>query len=94
MPATNLLEVLDDIEDSAENYSSFKEWEAMLKTMSEEIKEQSKHKAQVYLNLTTMHGSKGLEFNPYLLWGQLMALFHIIKVIRLLKLREERRLLY
>ncbi len=94
MPATNLLEVLDDIEDSAESYSSFKEWEVMLKTMSEEIKDQSKSKTQDAINLTTMHGSKGLEFNTVFIIGAVDGIVPHHKSQSPCAIEEERRLLY
>lgn len=96
MPASSLLEVLDDIEDSIENYDSFQEWENMLKTMSEEVKTQGKVKNNKHeaLNLTTMHGSKGLEFNTVFIIGAIDGIVPHHKSHLPSELEEERRLLY
>lgn len=65
MSASSLLEVLDEIEDSAKAFTTVEEWEACLKDLAARIKEQSggRGKAKDTVMLTTMHGSKGLEFN-------------------------------
>ena len=96
MPASSLLEVLDDIEDSTEGYVSFKEWENMLKTMSEEVKTQTNHKniKQEALNLMTMHGSKGLEFNTVFIIGVVNGTIPHHKSHLPAELEEERRLFY
>ena len=96
MPASSLLEVLDDIEDSTEGYVSFKEWENMLKTMSEQVNAQAKNKniTQEALNLMTMHGSKGLEFNTVFIIGVIDGTIPHHKSHLPAELEEERRLFY
>lgn len=96
MPSSSLIEVLDDIEDSVGNYNSFYDWENMLKTTAEQVKNQGKsqHNKHDVLNLTTMHGSKGLEFNTVFIIGAIDGTVPHHKSHLPSELEEERRLLY
>ncbi len=93
---TNLLEVLDEIEDSAQGFDSYMEWEAFLLEMSQKVKEQASRKGRMQdlLTLTTMHGSKGLEFHTVFVLDVVEGSIPHQKSETIQELEEERRLLY
>lgn len=94
MPVQSLYEILEDIEESAESYLSCKEWEEALKEMSEQIKQNNKRSVQDTLVLTTMHGSKGLEFDTVFIIDVVEGILPYHKSVTNEEIEEERRLLY
>lgn len=94
MPALSLFEVLEDIEDSAQNYHSLEEWEEALIEMSTQIKQTAKKDATDTLTLTTMHGSKGLEFDTVFIIDVVEGSIPYHKSTSVQEIEEERRLLY
>lgn len=94
MPALSLFEVLEDIEDSAQNYNSLEEWENALKETSQEIKNSSKRRNSDVLTLTTMHGAKGLEFDTVFIIDVIEGIIPYHKSNLEEEIEEERRLLY
>lgn len=94
MPAMSLFEVLEDIEDSAQNYQSLEEWESALIDMSTQIKQTNKKSSMDTLTLTTMHGSKGLEFDTVFIIDVIEGIIPYHKSITMQEIEEERRLLY
>ena len=93
MPAQSLLEVLDDIEDSARAYESVEEWENALYLMAKKIQSTPKKRQQGMLSLSTMHGAKGLEFDTVFVIDLVDGIvpYHKTKGE---EIEEERRLLY
>ena len=94
MPVQSLYDVLEDVEDSAENYTSLEEWEAALIEMSHQVKQNTKRNHTDTLTLTTMHGSKGLEFNTVFIIDLVDGILPYHKSVTLEEIEEERRLLY
>lgn len=94
MPVLSLYEVLEDIEDSAIQYSSLEEWETALKEMSNQIKSATSKKQIDMLTLTTMHGAKGLEFDTVFIIDVLDGIIPYHKSESMQEIEEERRLLY
>ncbi|MBE6023466.1 MAG: ATP-dependent helicase [Cellulosilyticum sp.] len=94
MPAMTLFEVLEDIEDSAQNYETLEEWESALIEMATQIKQTTKKSASDLLTLTTMHGSKGLEFDTVFIIDVVEGTIPYHKSATLQEIEEERRLLY
>ena len=94
IPAANLIEVLDEIEDSAKSYTSYLEWEDMLKQVSDKIKSKNSNLSEDMVNLSTMHGSKGLEFRIVFVSGLVDGVIPHKKCISKEDIEEERRLLY
>ena len=94
MPALSLFEVLEDIEDSAQNYQTLEEWEEALIEMSREIKNSSKRRSSDVLTLTTMHGAKGLEFDTVFIIDVIEGIIPYHKSQSQEEIEEERRLLY
>ena len=94
MPAQSLYDILEDIEDSASNYSSLKEWEDALIEMSQKVKQNIKKSHTDTLTLTTMHGSKGLEFDTVFIIDVVDGIIPYHKSVTMEEIEEERRLLY
>ncbi|MBU3804116.1 MAG: ATP-dependent helicase, partial [Candidatus Cellulosilyticum pullistercoris] len=94
MPSLSLFEVLEDIEDSAQNYQTLEEWENALKEMSQEIKDSVKRRNANVLTLTTMHGAKGLEFDTVFIIDVVEGIIPYHKSNLEEEIEEERRLLY
>ncbi|KIR02114.1 putative ATP-dependent DNA helicase YjcD [Lachnospiraceae bacterium TWA4] len=59
-----LLEVVDELKESAKDFSSYKEWFEAIEDYKEELKRQRQVKDMDGVILSTMHSAKGLEF-PY-----------------------------
>ena len=94
MPAMSLFEVLEDIEDSAQNYQSLEEWEEALCEMAVQIKQNTKKSTAETLTLTTMHGAKGLEFDTVFIIDVVEGMIPYHKSVTMQEVEEERRLLY
>lgn len=94
MPVLSLFEVLEDIEDSAQNYHTLDEWENSLREMSLEIKNSIKKRNSNVLTLTTMHGAKGLEFDTVFIIDVIEGIIPYHKSQSEEEIEEERRLLY
>lgn len=94
MPVQNLFEVLEDIEDSAQNYQTLDEWENSLREMSIQIKGANRKNSSDMLTLTTMHGAKGLEFDTVFIVDVVEGIVPYHKSEKQQEIEEERRLLY
>ena len=94
MPLQSLYDVLEDIEDSASNYDSLIEWETALVEMSQKIKQTIKKSPTDTVTLTTMHGSKGLEFDTVFIIDVVDGIIPYHKSVTKEEVEEERRLLY
>ena len=93
MPAESLLEVLDDIEDSASSYDILETWEESLRQMANQLRMTPKKRQKDMLTLTTMHGAKGLEFNTVFVIDLVDGIVPYHKSLGE-EIEEERRLLY
>lgn len=94
MPVQSLLDVLDDIEDSAASYTQVEEWERALIEMSQQIKATKKTPHSDLITLTTMHGAKGLEFDTVFIIDVVEGSIPYHKSQSPKEIEEERRLLY
>lgn len=94
MPVMSLFEVLEDIEDSAQNYQTLEEWEAALIEMATQIRQTTKKTSAETLTLTTMHGAKGLEFDTVFIIDVVEGTIPYHKSVTMQEIEEERRLLY
>lgn len=63
-----ITEILDQVQESARNMDTFAQWSDFIRDYSEKLKESRKSDDRDAVVLTTMHQSKGLEFeNVYIL---------------------------
>ncbi|MCI9161870.1 MAG: ATP-dependent helicase [Lachnospiraceae bacterium] len=96
MKPEELLEVADQLQESASGFSSVQEWFAHMKEYGEQLKEQAKRREKDTdcVSLMTMHSSKGLEFSVvYILDANERVTPHHKAVLEA-DLEEERRMFY
>lgn len=95
IPVTGLMELLDEIEDSTQNYNDVEAWEEALYDQAMSIKQGAKaNKGQDAVILTTMHSAKGLEFHTVCILDANDGITPHNKSIGEIQLEEERRLFY
>ena len=94
MPVSSLIEVLDDIEESAMQYEDVMSWEESLIQMAQHIQKNVKNRQADMLTLTTMHGAKGLEYDTVFVLDVVDGMVPYHKSQQTLEIEEERRLLY
>lgn len=96
IPVEDLLEVLDQVQESTKGFSSAEEWFAHIREYGQMLKEQkqNRHRDQEQVTFSTLHSAKGLEFSiVYLLDVNEGTIPH--KKARLLAdIEEERRMFY
>ncbi len=94
IPVTTLFELLDELEESAEGFQEVIPWETFLKDMSQQVRQNARKQTGILdqLTLTTMHGSKGLEFQSVFILDVLEGVIPHHKSCN--DVEEERRLLY
>ncbi len=96
MNLDNLLEVLDEITESARDYHSYEEWFAYIEEYGQELERQArKNKGNKKgITLTTMHSSKGLEYEVVFVIDSNEGVTPHKKAVKEADLEEERRLYY
>jgi DNA helicase-2/ATP-dependent DNA helicase PcrA len=87
----DLMEVLDEIQETAKDVKNFDEWFAYMDTYREGLQKKESHEG---LNIMTMHGSKGLEFEVVFLPEVNEGLAPYRKAVLPEELEEERRMFY
>jgi DNA helicase-2/ATP-dependent DNA helicase PcrA len=91
-----LIEILNEIGESARNYITIDEWFKHIDEYRDMMQEKNNH-SEIYkdaVTLTTMHSSKGLEFNVVWIVGVVEGLIPHERSIRDKDIEEERRLFY
>lgn len=96
MNEEDLFEVLEEIQASAKQYKTIEEWFVHIDEYSERLKEQMKESKNMEngVLLTTMHSSKGLEFDVVFLMDANEEITPHKKAIKDVDLEEERRMFY
>ncbi len=92
-----LLEVLDEIQESARDFKSYEEWFTSMEDYKEELKKQAiEHKElkKEGVMLATMHSAKGLEFEAVFIVDANEGITPHKKAVLAADLEEERRLFY
>ncbi len=91
----DLEEVLNQVQESAKPYHSFEEWFAYIEDYGEELKKQKeKTSEEKGVTLTTMHSSKGLEYEVVFVMDVNDGVCPHKKAVKEADLEEERRLFY
>lgn len=91
-----LMDVLEELQESAKGYDTYEEWFAYIREYTEELNRQSK-KNQEEKNgvvLSTMHSAKGLEFERVFLPDVNEGVIPHKKSIKEEDIEEERRMFY
>ena len=96
MNAEDLFEVLDEIQMGAKEYASMEDWFRHIREYSEHLKQQVEQgqKNADGVMMTTMHSSKGLEFNTVFLLDANEEVTPHKKAVKDADLEEERRMFY
>lgn len=97
MNPDDLEEVLNQIQESAKEYHSFEEWFAYIESYGEELKKQmeaGRQQQKSGVTLTTMHSSKGLEYEVVFVMDINEGVSPHKKAVKEADLEEERRLFY
>ena len=96
MNPDDLEEVLNQIQESAKEYHSFEEWCAYIESYGEELRKQMEAGRQQKsgVTLTTMHSSKGLEYEVVFVMDINEGVTPHKKAVKEADLEEERRLFY
>lgn len=90
-----LLEVLDEIQESAKGYDTLEEWQKHIEEYGENLeKQQREREKQDGVILCTMHSSKGLEFPIVFIPEANEGITPYQKAVLKEEIEEERRLFY
>ena len=97
MDAAGLFETADEIQESAKNYHTYQEWFDAIEAYGRELNEQKKNQRKQEpegVTLTTMHSSKGLEYEVVFVIDVNEGITPHRKAVKDADLEEERRLFY
>lgn len=97
MNPEDLNEVLDQIQETAKEYDTFEQWFQSIEEYGEELKKQmeaGRKRDQKGVTLTTMHSSKGLEYEVVFIIDSNEGICPHKKAVKEADLEEERRLYY
>ena len=97
MNPDDLEEVLNQIQESAKEYHSFEEWFSYIDSYGEELEKQmeaGRQQQKSGVTLTTMHSSKGLEYEVVFVMDINEGTTPHKKAVKDADLEEERRLFY
>ncbi len=95
--AEELIDLLDELQESARGFQTYKEWFRYMEDYKEELKKQAvenKDQKRDSVVLATMHSSKGLEFNAVFIVDANEGITPHKKATLPADLEEERRLFY
>ena len=96
MNVEDLLEVLSDLQESAREYHTYEEWFIYIEKYTEEMEQLKKRQQEVKdgVHLTTMHNSKGLEYEKVFILDAAEGITPYKKAVLEPDLEEERRMFY
>ncbi|WP_455194378.1 ATP-dependent helicase [Eubacterium ramulus] len=95
IPFEDLADVLDELQENARGFETFDSWFEHIKQLREELEEQAKsYKVAEGVNLSTLHSSKGLEYDTVFLVDVNENVMPNKKAVLDVDLEEERRMFY
>ena len=95
IPFEDLTDVLDELQENARGFDAFDTWFEHIEQLREELEEQAKsYKATDGVNLSTLHSSKGLEYDTVFLVDVNEKVMPNKKAVLDADLEEERRMFY
>lgn len=96
MNAEDLMEVLNELQESARAYKTYDEWFAYMERYKKEMDEMRKRQQEVKegVHLATMHSSKGLEYDKVFILDAAEGITPYKKAVLDVDLEEERRMFY
>ncbi|MBH1941692.1 ATP-dependent helicase [Mobilitalea sibirica] len=93
----DLLEILDELQESAKSYQTFEAWFGYMEAYKEELKQQAEESKRDNIDritIATMHSSKGLEFEVVFIVDANEGITPHKKAVLAADIEEERRLFY
>ncbi len=97
LKSEELIEILDELEESAKNYDTFDSWFRHMEEYKEELKVKAREARENntdMVTLATMHSSKGLEYKVVFIIDANESITPYRKAILEADMEEERRLFY
>ena len=96
MNAEDLMEVLNELQESTRAYKTYDEWFAYMERYKKEMDEMRKRQQEVKegVHLATMHSSKGLEYDKVFILDAAEGITPYKKAVLDADLEEERRMFY
>ena len=96
MNVEDLIEVLNELQESARAYRTYDEWFAYIERYKKEMDEMRKRQQEVKegVHLATMHSSKGLEYEKVFILDAAEGITPYKKAVLDADLEEERRMFY
>ena len=96
MNAEDLMEMLNELQESARAYKTYDEWFAYMERYKKEMDEMRKRQQEVKegVHLATMHSSKGLEYDKVFILDAAEGITPYKKAVLDADLEEERRMFY
>lgn len=95
IPANELLETLDEIQESTKKYSRLDEWLQFTEEYTEKLKHEQRRQPDTdSISILTLHASKGLEYDIVIIPDVNEGLIPYKKAVLEAELEEERRMMY
>lgn len=97
MNMEELHDIIEEIQESAKGYQTMEEWMEYIQRFSKELEERkrkNKEEKPGGVMLTTMHGSKGLEYDTVFIMDVIEDFIPYKKAVKSADLAEECRMLY
>ena len=96
MREEELTQILEELQETAKGYDTFEEWFAYIEEYTQELKRQSEKKQEIQdgVIISTMHSSKGLEFDHVFLPDVNEGVIPYKKSVKEEDIEEERRMFY
>ena len=96
IPKEELMDILDELQQSAEGYKTLEEWENHIEKYREQVQEKYKNRAakKTGVSILTYHGAKGLEYDVVFMPDLIEGSIPYKKAVLDSDLEEERRLFY
>jgi DNA helicase-2/ATP-dependent DNA helicase PcrA len=96
IPVEDLMQVLDELMESARNYTSYEEWKQAIADYREKLEQQKKRRNREPEGVTvaTLHASKGMEYDHVYILDVNEGIIPYHKAVLDADLEEERRMLY
>ena len=95
IPANELMETLDEIQESTKEYQKLGEWIQFTEEYTEKLKqEQQKPQDTDSISILTLHASKGLEYDIVIIPDVNEGMIPYKKAVLEEELEEERRMMY
>ncbi len=96
MNLDDLLEILNELQESAKGFKTYDEWFGYIEDYQKEMEKLRRHQREVKdgVQLTTMHSSKGLEYEKVFILDAVEGITPYKKAVLDADLEEERRMFY